>query len=101
MRARVRIARVTRARGVAVALLLAAGIGAELLAQAGAASRVELDALAQKVDRVESLRRIKDLDRTFAQLAQFGEFRRMASLFAANGTLQWGTDIATGSTAIQ
>ena len=38
----------------------------------------QLDTLAQKVDRVESLRRIKDLDRTFAQLAQFGEFKKMA-----------------------
>ena len=70
----------TRAREVAVALLLAAGIGTGLMAQAGSGSRGELDALAQKVDRVEALRRIKDLDRTFAQLAQFGEFKRMASL---------------------
>ena len=47
------------------------------------------------------MRGIKDLDRTFAQLAQFGEFKKMASLFAANGTLQWGTEVATGRRAIQ
>ena len=29
-----------------------------------------------------------------------GEFKKMASLFVANGTLQWGTQIATGSNAI-
>src|SRR5262245_23688007 len=91
----------TRARGVAVALLLAAGTGAGLVAQAGGTSRMELDALAQKVDRVEALRKIKDVDRAFAQLAQFGEFKRMASLFAANGTLQWGNQVATGSAAIE
>src|SRR5262245_61638497 len=90
----------TRARVVAVALLLAAGFGAGLMAQTGAPPRADLDTLAQKVDRVESLRRIKDLDRTFAQLAQFGEFTKMASLFTANGTLQWGTQVATGTTAI-
>jgi len=91
----------TRTRGLGVALLLAAGIGTGLAAQGGAASKGELDTLAQKVDRVESLRRIKDLDRTFAQLAQFGDFKKMASIFAADGTLQWGTDIATGTNAIE
>ena len=88
-------------RGAAVALLLAAGIGAAGAAPAGAATRAELDALSQKVDRVESLREIKDLDRQFAQLAQFGEFKKMAPLFAANGTLQWGSEVATGRKAIQ
>jgi hypothetical protein len=101
MRARTRVEHMTRARRVAVALLLAAGIGTGLAAQSGTASRGELDTLAHKIDRVESLRRIKDLDRTFAQLAQFGEFRKMASLFASNGTLQWGTEVAMGSSAIQ
>ena len=101
MRARERVERMTRARGVAVALLLAVGIGTGLAAQASTASRSELDALAQKIDRVEALRKIKDLDRTFAQLAQFGEFKKMVSLFAANGTLQWGAQVATGSNAIQ
>src|SRR6187549_2029147 len=101
MRARERVERMTRARGVGVALLLAAGIGTGLAAQAATASRGELDTVAQKIDRVESLRKIKDLDRTFAQLAQFGEFKRMALLFAANGTLQWGAQVATGSNAIQ
>jgi len=63
MRARKRVERMTRARGVAVALLLASGIGAGSVALSGADSMGELDALAQKVDRVESLREIKDLDR--------------------------------------
>ncbi len=62
MRARTRVGRTTRARGAAIALLLAAGIGTGLLAQAGTPSRADLDTLAQKVERVESLRRIKDGD---------------------------------------
>jgi hypothetical protein len=88
-----------KSRGVAV-LLLAAGIGAGLAAPAGAASRAELDALSQKVSRVESLREIKDVQKQFAQLAQFGEFKKMAALFAANGKLQWGDEVATGRKAI-
>lgn len=83
------------------ALLVAVAIGAGCGASAAAASRTELDALSQKVARLESLREIKDLDRTFAQLAQFGHFQRMAALFAADGTLQWGDEIATGRNAIQ
>src|SRR5262245_28381767 len=100
----VRWAAMICARGAMTALLLAAaiatGIGSRLGAQGSSASK-ELDTLAQKVDRVESLRRIKDLDRTFAQLAQFGEFKKMAPLFVANGTLQWGSQVATGTSDIQ
>ena len=91
----------TRARGVVAALLLTAGLGVAAATPAGAATRAELDALSQKVDRVEAVRDIKVVQRTYAQLAQFGEFKQMASLFAANGTLQWGDQTVTGRKAIQ
>ena len=90
-----------RARGVAAALLLTAGIGVAAVTPAGAASRAELDALSQQVDRVEAVRDIKVAQRTYAQLAQFGEFKKMASLFAVNGTLQWGEQTVSGRKAIQ
>ena len=91
----------TRARGAAAVLLLTGLIGAGVAAPAGAAPRAQLDALAQKVDRVESVREIKDLDRSFAQYAQFGQHKKMAQLFAANGTLQWGDEVVTGRKAIE
>src|SRR5579871_3721264 len=101
MNAKKRVERMSSARAAAMALIVTTAIGTGLAAQASSAARAELDTLAQKIERVESLRRIKDLDRTFAQLAQFGEFKKMASLFAATGTLQWDTQVATGSEAIQ
>src|SRR5690606_2612993 len=95
------VERMTRARGAAAVLLLTGLIGAGVAAPAGAAPRAQLDALAQKVDRVESVREIKDLDRSFAQYAQFGQHKKMAQLFAANGTLQWGDEVVTGRKAIE
>jgi hypothetical protein len=104
-----------RLLGSATALLLVAGAtvavqaplasaaatpGAGALA-APAQPRADLDALAQRVDRVESLRDVKTVQRTFAQLAQFGEWGEMADLFSANGTLQWGDEVATGHDEIE
>src|SRR5262249_23226375 len=90
------------ARGVAAALLLTAGIGvaAPGPARAESASRAQLDALAQQVDRIESLREIEGVQRRFAQYAQYGQFSKMANLFASNGTLMWGDQTATGKKAI-
>ncbi|KAF2466858.1 uncharacterized protein BDR25DRAFT_395436 [Lindgomyces ingoldianus] len=61
----------------------------------------KLNALARDVERVESVREIKDVQRTFAQLAQFGKWRDMAALFSNNGSLQWGNETATGLAAIE
>jgi len=82
-----------------VTLVLAAG--AAVPGTAAAASRAQLDALAQKVDRVESVRDIKVTQRSYAQLAQSGQFNKMAQLFAANGTLRWGDEVVTGRKAIR
>ncbi|KAK0744500.1 SnoaL-like domain-containing protein [Apiosordaria backusii] len=68
-------------------------------AAAGAAA-VTLDELARDVERVESLREIKDVTATFAQLAQFGRYRDMADLFTDDGVLLWGNISVTGPEAI-
>jgi hypothetical protein len=60
-----------------------------------------LSSLARDVARVESVREIKDLQRTFSQLAQFGRYADMAKLFSQNGTLHWGNETAKGPTAIE
>jgi len=44
-----------------------------------------LDSLSRDVWRVESVREVKDVTRTFCQLAQFGRWSEMASLFAESG----------------
>jgi Uncharacterized protein contain chitin-binding domain type 3 len=85
-----------RLRGPAAALALVTGVGVSLLAlPTGAVAEttapVTLDSLARDVSLVESVREIKDLQRTYAQLHQFGRFAEMAALFAEDGALVWGT----------
>src|SRR5690606_12338251 len=66
---------------LAVALIsLSARAQPELSAEA-----VRVDRLAQEVARAESVRRVKLLQRTYAQYAQFGLWDQMAALFAENG----------------
>ncbi|KAF2256523.1 hypothetical protein BU26DRAFT_23795 [Trematosphaeria pertusa] len=72
-------------------------LGATVLARAAS----NLDALARDVSRVESIREIKDVQRSFAQLAQFGRWNSMASLFSSNGTLMWGNATAHGPAAVE
>ncbi|KAK4186672.1 hypothetical protein QBC35DRAFT_553571 [Podospora australis] len=60
-----------------------------------------LNALARDVERAESLREVKDVSATFAQLAQFGRYTDMAALFADDGTLFWGNASASGPQAIE
>lgn len=60
-----------------------------------------IDALARDVERVESVRAVKDLQRAYAQLSQFGQWRAMAALFAAEGALRWGGETAVGRDAIE
>ncbi|MEU2349839.1 nuclear transport factor 2 family protein [Modestobacter sp. NPDC049651] len=59
-----------------------------------------IDELARDVARVESLREVKDLQRTWAQLSQLGEWTAMADLFAADGTMRWGDEVVQGRAAI-
>lgn len=60
----------------------------------------EIDSLARDVTRVESLREVKDLQRSYAQYAQFGLWEEMAGLFASDAELVWGDRTIRGRTAI-
>lgn len=73
-----------------------------LLAFAGAAAHAadSLDALAQDVERLESLRQVKDLQRTYTHLAQAGLWNEMAALFTRDGQFIHGTERISGSAAI-
>ncbi|KAF1960023.1 hypothetical protein CC80DRAFT_523241 [Byssothecium circinans] len=66
---------------------LLALFSATALAQSAAPT---LNTLSREISRVESIREIKDLQRTYAHLAQFGRWTSIATLFSPNGTLQWG-----------
>lgn len=70
-------------------------------AGAGACDAVTVEELAHNVSRIESLREIKDVTSTFAQLAQFGRYADMAALFAPEGTLLWGNTSIQGPEAIK
>lgn len=60
-----------------------------------------IDELARDVERVESVRAVKDLQRAYAQLSQFGQWRAMAALFAEETGLHWGDESVTGRDAIE
>ncbi len=60
----------------------------------------ELDELAQSVERTESLRAVKDLQRNYAHYAQFGLWDDMASLFTADATFTWDTRSVQGKAKI-
>jgi hypothetical protein len=81
----------------AVLLLLMAPAAA---ATQEAPSRQQVDELARDVGRLEALRAVKDLQRTYAQYAQFGLWDEMADLFAAQGQIVWGERTIEGREAI-
>jgi hypothetical protein len=72
-------------------------LGVHTLAKAA----LTIDSLARDISRVEAVREVKDIQRSFAQLAQFGQFAAVSSLFSANGTLKWGNATAHGPLAIE
>lgn len=97
-----------RTTGLATTLVLlsAAAIGPQATATETAPSTptspsTTLNELARDVSRVESLREVKDVQRTYAQLAQAGRWDEMADLFATDGTLLWGEEEAVGHDAIE
>jgi hypothetical protein len=79
---------------IAAALVSFAGIQISL-------AQTTLNTLSRDVERVESVRKVKDVQKSFAQLAQFGRWSDIAVLFSDNGTLQWGNAIANGPAAIK
>ena len=65
-----------------------------------AVAQASLDELARDVDRAESLRTVKNLQRTYAQYAQYGLWNEMADLFAINGTFIFDDQTIKGKQAI-
>jgi len=55
-----------------------------------------VDALARDVERAESVRAVKDLQRLYAQYSQFALWDQMAALFARQGTLSFGETSVSG-----
>ncbi|KAK4203938.1 hypothetical protein QBC40DRAFT_165901 [Triangularia verruculosa] len=70
---------------VTIALVLWPGI-----ASAIDSTQPNLENVTQDLLRVESVRQIKNIQRTYAQLAQHGRWKEMADLFADDGILRWG-----------
>lgn len=77
-----------------------------LLAALGAAAPARppeagtIDTLARYVDREESIRAVKDVQRLYAQYAQFGRWSDMASLFVEDGRLTFDNAPRQGRAAI-
>jgi hypothetical protein len=61
---------------------------------------VTRDSLARDVERLESLRAIKDLQRIYAHYAQFGLWNEVAALFAETGTFSSDKQTVRGRAAI-
>ena len=59
-----------------------------------------LDELARDVDRAESMRTVKNLQRTYAQYSQYGLWNEMADLFASEGTYNFDGEAIKGRKAI-
>jgi SnoaL-like domain len=79
-------------RLLAVALVSLAGTAAQ--------AADSIDALAQDVERIESLRQVKDLQRTYVQLSQAGLWNEMGALFTRDAKFIRGSQSITGSDAI-
>jgi len=67
---------------------------------AAAAAPPSIDSLARDVERAESLRAVKTLQRTYAQYAQYGLWNEMSSLFARDGVFETGSQRLKGPQAI-
>ena len=60
-----------------------------------------VDSLARDVSRVESIREIKDIQRSFAHLAQFGRFNDAIALFSPDAVFTWGDITVAGHLDIE
>ncbi len=83
-----------------LSLVLALALGAVAGAQAPADPPDSVDSLARDIARLESLRAVKDVQRSYAHYAQFGLWDGMADLFAANGRIVWGDQTLEGKAVI-
>jgi hypothetical protein len=85
-----------RARILSIVLALASGLVLPTIA----AGQSSLDELARDVDRAESIRAVKQLQRTYAQYSQYGLWNEMADLFASDATYTFDEESVKGRTAI-
>jgi hypothetical protein len=96
-----RLIRGTMLGGAAAMLLLApAAYGWQPASTIAKKKPEPLAVLARDIERVESVREIKNLQRRYAQLSQFGRWPDMAALFAETGTLNWGDEKISGRKAV-
>jgi hypothetical protein len=65
-----------------------------------AVCQTSLDELARDVDRTESVRAVKQLQRTYAQYSQFGLWKEMADLYATNAAYIFDDETIKGRKAI-
>jgi hypothetical protein len=65
-----------------------------------AAGQSSLGELARDVDRAESIRAVKQLQRSYAQYSQYGLWNEMADLFASDSIYVFGEESARGRKAI-
>ncbi|KAK1765353.1 SnoaL-like domain-containing protein [Phialemonium atrogriseum] len=77
--------------GPTASLMLVLWTGVLWATAAAEATAVTAESLARDLARVESVREVKDLQRTFGQLAQYGRWGDMAALFSDKGVLRWGS----------
>jgi SnoaL-like domain len=63
-------------------------------------AQTSVDELARDVDRAESMRDVKNLQRTYAQYSQFGLWNEMADLFAKEATYIFDDETIKGRKAI-
>ena len=67
-----------------------------------ARSQAQVDVLhVREVARVESVRRVKDLQRQLSHFAQYGQWNSISQLFSINSTLIWGNVTAHGPASIE
>ena len=88
----------SRRTPIIAAMILFASPGA-LAAQE--VSRIQIDALARDVSRVEAIREVKDLQRFYTQYAQFGLVEEMTALFVQDAELDWHGQTIRGREAIR
>ncbi|CAN9419887.1 unnamed protein product [Alternaria alternata] len=62
---------------------------------------LDVSTLAREVARVESVRRVKDLQRQLSHFAQYGQWNSISQLFSINSTLIWGNVTAHGPASIE
>ena len=81
-------------------LLTGFSVAIGLVLSAAAFSQTSLDGLARDVNRAESIRAVKNLQRTYAHYSQYGLWNEMAELFSRNATYIFDDESVQGIDAI-